>query len=156
VGVRGGTAERQIYLRAQPAQDQLYAAIETGTAFTAVTASDTSTGVAFGDNQWHHIALRRSAGTLSLTVDGTTLGSATVPAGSVTYGDAFAVQGFQLGAKPDGTGPFKGSLDEFRIFRTSLTDAQLAGVRQSNTDLGTVTAIRLPFDVVADQSYARM
>jgi sialidase-1 len=74
----------------------------------------------------------------------------------VTYGDTFAVNGFQLGAKPDGADRFNGSLDEFRIFRKSLTTAELDDIRLNNTDLGTVTSIRLAFDVVTDGNYARM
>jgi sialidase-1 len=108
------------------------------------------------DSQWHHVALRRSGDTLSLIVDGATLAGASAAAGSLTYGDTFAVDGFQLGAKPDGSDPLKGSLDEFRIFRRSLTDAELDDVRLNNTDLGTVTSVRLPFEVVTDTGYARM
>jgi sialidase-1 len=151
-----GTTERQIRLRARPSQNRLYAVFQTETATTTLSASDTSSAVGFGDNQWHHVALRRSAGTLSLIVDGATLGSAAIPAGSLTYGDAFAVDGFLLGAKPDGSDPFKGSLDEFRIFRRSLTDAELDDVRLNNADLGTATSIWLPFEAVSDSGYARM
>jgi sialidase-1 len=151
-----GATERQIWLRAKPSQDQLYLVLETETATTTLTAVDSSPAVAFGDGQWHHIALRRSSNTLSLTVDGAVLDSDTIAAGSVTYGDTFVVNGFQLGAKPDGADRFNGSLDEFRIFRKSLTAAELDDIRLNNTDLGTVTSIRLPFDVVTAGNYARM
>jgi sialidase-1 len=151
-----GASERQIWIRAQPSKDWLYAAFETDVATTTIAAPDSSSAVAFGDNQWHHIALERSGGTLSLIVDGTTVGSSSVPAGSVTSGDAFAVDGFHLGAKPDGSNPLNGSLDEFRIFHKALSADELNSVRLNNTDLGTVTGIRLPFDVVTDSSYARM
>jgi sialidase-1 len=151
-----GASDRQVWIRAQPSKDSLYAAFETDVATTTVTAPDSSSGVAFGDNQWHHIALERSGGTLSLIVDGTTLGSSSVPAGSVSYGDAFAVDGIQLGAKPGGSDPLNGSLDEFRIFHKALSADELDSVRLNNTDLGTVTAVRLPFDVVTGGSYARM
>ncbi|MCX5069031.1 exo-alpha-sialidase [Micromonospora lupini] len=141
-----GASRRQLWLRAQPAQDRLYVLLQTETATTTVSAPDTSSAAAFGDNRWHHVALRRSAGTLSLIIDGVTRGSSVVPVGSPTYGDAFAVDGFQLGGKPGGGEPLSGSLDEFRIFRRSLTDAELEGVRLTNADLGTMTALRLPFD----------
>jgi sialidase-1 len=150
-----GATERHIWLRAQPSQNRLFASLGTETGTTTLAAAGTSSAAAFGDGKWHHVALRRSGKTLSLAVDGATLASATT-AGSLTYGDAFAVDGFQLGAKPDGSGRLKGSLDEFRIFRRSLTDSELADVREKNTDPGTVTAVRLPFDVVTDDSYARM
>jgi sialidase-1 len=151
-----GASERQIWIRAQPSKDWLYAAFETDVATTTIAAPDSSSAVAFGDNQWHHIALERSGGTLSLIVDGATLGSASVPAGSVTYPDAFAVDGFQLGAKPGGSDPLNGSLDEFRIFHKALSADELTSVRLNNTDLGTVTGVRLPFDVATGSSYARM
>jgi sialidase-1 len=149
-----GAAERQIWLRAEPAQDRLFASFETDAATVTVAAPDASPATAFGNGAWHHVALQRSGGYLQLIVDGVTLGSAAAPAGAVTYGDTFAVDGFQLGAKPDGTGRFKGALDEFRIFRKALSAQELADVRISNTDPGTVTAVRLPFDLVTTEGYA--
>ncbi|MFI5896986.1 LamG-like jellyroll fold domain-containing protein [Actinoplanes sp. NPDC051513] len=151
-----GAAQRQIWLRAQPSQDRLYAAFETESAITTLAVVDTSPAFAFGDGQWHHVGLRRSSDALSLIVDGATPAGATVPAGSLTYGDTFAADGFQLGARPDGSDPLKGSLDEFQMFRRSLTDAELDDVRRNNTNLGTVTSVRLPFDMVTDAGYARM
>jgi hypothetical protein len=53
-------------------------------------------------------------------------------AGSLTYGDAFAVEGIRLGVKPDGTNRFKGTLDEFRIHHRALSDSELTG----NVDFG--------------------
>jgi sialidase-1 len=151
-----GASERQIWLRAQPSKDRLLASLETDTSTTQIAGLDGSAVTAFGDGTWHHVVLERSGGRLRLIVDGVSLANAVVPAGAVTYGDAFAVDGFQLGAKLDGTGRFKGSLDEFRIIRKALTEQELDGLRASNTDLGTVTAVRLPFDVVTANSYARM
>ncbi|MEU7804517.1 LamG-like jellyroll fold domain-containing protein [Micromonospora arborensis] len=151
-----GATERQIWLRVQPRQDRLYANMTTDTGTTEVAAVDTSAGVAFGDGAWHHLALERSGGQLRLIVDGVTSGSATAPAGTVTYGDTFTVDGFQLGAKLDGTDRLKGSLDEFRIFRKALDAAELTALRTDNAEFGTVTAVRLPFEVVASSSYARM
>ncbi|GAA4257648.1 sialidase family protein [Dactylosporangium darangshiense] len=143
-----GAANRQLWLRASPSRDGLYAAFETDAATTMLTATDASAAVAFGDNQWHHVALSRAGGTLSLSVDGVALATGTAPPGSATYGDAFAVDGLQLGAKPGGGDQFKGSLDEFRVFRRSLTAAEADDVRVNNADLGTVTSVRLPFEVV--------
>jgi len=151
-----GAVDRQIWLRVQPAQDRLYAAFGTDTAMTMVAGVDASAGVAFGDGAWHHIALQRSGGQLRLIVDGATLGSSSLAAGAVTYGDAFAVDGFQIGAKPDGTGRLKGVIDEFRIFGRALSEQELTEVRTTNDDLGTVTGVRLPFEVVTDTNYALM
>jgi hypothetical protein len=49
-----------------------------------------------------------------------------------------------------------GSWREFRVFRTALSTAELDAVRQSNTDLGSVTALRLPFDTISTTPHARM
>ncbi|MFC5663943.1 LamG-like jellyroll fold domain-containing protein [Kitasatospora misakiensis] len=150
-----GASERQLWLRIQPSQDRLYAAFETDTATTTVTAVDSSAATAFGDGSWHQMALRRSGGTLQLLVDGAVVGSAAVPAGSVTVTDAFAVSGFELGAKPDGTSRFTGSLDEFRIHRRALTGQELVSVHTTNADLGPVTAVRLGFDSVSPTGFAK-
>ncbi|MFE6871370.1 LamG-like jellyroll fold domain-containing protein [Kitasatospora sp. NPDC057692] len=150
-----GAAERQVWLRVQPSQDRLYAAFETDTSTTMVTAADASAATAFGDGTWHQVALRRSGGTLQLLVDGAVVGSSAVPAGSVTVTDAFAVSGFELGAKPDGTNRFTGSLDEFRIHRRALTDQELVSVHTTNADLGTVTAVRLGFDSLSPNGFAK-
>ncbi|MER5355657.1 sialidase family protein [Kitasatospora sp. NPDC002551] len=150
-----GASERQIWLRVQPSQDRLYAAFETDTATTMVTAVDTSATTAFGDGQWHQVALRRSGGTLQLLVDGAVVGSSAVPPGSVTVTDAFAVNGFELGAKPDGTNRFTGAFDEFRIHRRALTDQELVAVHTTNADLGTVTAVRLGFDSLSPTGFAK-
>ncbi|MFE7562782.1 LamG-like jellyroll fold domain-containing protein [Kitasatospora sp. NPDC057500] len=150
-----GSAERQIWLRVQPAQDRLHAAFETDTATTTVTAVDASAATAFGDGLWHQVALRRSGGTLQLLVDGAVVGSAPVPAGSVTVTDAFAVNGFELGAKPDGTNRFTGAFDEFRIHRRALTDQELVSVHSTNADLGPVTAVRLGFDSLSPTGFAK-
>ena len=76
---------------------------------------------------------------MDLLVDGNR--SSSPVAGSLTYGDAFAVDGIRLGVKPDGTNRFKGTLDEFRVHRRALSDAELTG----NVDFGPVTAVHLPF-----------
>ncbi|MFI9387456.1 LamG-like jellyroll fold domain-containing protein [Kutzneria sp. NPDC052558] len=145
-----GATQRGLWLRAQPSQNRFLAYVTTDAGATSVTAP------AAADGAWHHIALRRAGNTLSLIVDGVTGGSASGLTGSLTYGDAFAADGFQLGARPDDTGWLHGALDEFRIFRSALSTAELTSVRQNNTDLGNVTALRLPFDTIAATPHARM
>jgi sialidase-1 len=155
-GYGAGATTRGLWLRAQPSQDRLYADLQTESGNASVAAQDTSSAVGFGDGKWHFVALRRAAGVLSLTVDGGTTTASASAAGSLTYGDAFTVDGFQLGAKPGGSDWLHGSLDEFRVFRTVLSTAELDSVRQNNTDLGTVTALRLPFDTLSATQHARM
>ncbi|MBP2329711.1 sialidase-1 [Kibdelosporangium banguiense] len=134
-----GATERSMWLRAQPGKDRIYGYLQTDTGAYEMAVADLSAAIGFGDNTWHLVTIRRSGNTLELLVDDNR--STGQVAGSLTYGDAFAVDGIRLGVKPDGTNRFKGSLDEFRIHRRALTDAELAG----NVDLGPVTAVHLPF-----------
>ncbi|MFI1397379.1 LamG-like jellyroll fold domain-containing protein [Streptomyces sp. NPDC020681] len=151
-----GAAERQVWLRAQPGQDRLAALVQTDTATTMLYAADGGVSAGFGDGAWHHVVLKRSGGVLSLSVDGQSLDDAPVPAGSVTYGDSFAVSGIRLGTRPDGLEHFKGSMDEFRLVRRALSEAELTSLRSSNADTGTATTVRLPFETVTTGAYARM
>ncbi|WP_034591026.1 LamG-like jellyroll fold domain-containing protein [Hamadaea tsunoensis] len=150
-----GATERQLWLRVQPGSDRLFLVAQTEVAATAVSAVDSSGAVAFGDGAWHHLALVRAAGVLSLSVDGVVLGAAPI-AGSLTYGDAYAVGGWQFGARLDGADRLTGSLDEIRVFDRALTSAELDAVRTQNADLGSVTRLRLPLDVLSTTPYARM
>ncbi|MCP9963217.1 hypothetical protein LUX05_21020 [Streptomyces somaliensis] len=101
---------------------------------------------AFGGGAWHHVVFRRSGGKLSLSVDGGTPGGAPARPGSVTCEDGFAVLVRHLGARPDGIDRLKGSPDAFRLVRRALTAEKPAAPRASNTDTGTATTIRLPFE----------
>lgn len=138
-GYGTGATERSIWLRAQPGQDRFYGYVQTDTGSYEMSVPDPSASAGFGDNAWHLVTVRRSGSTVELLVDGNR--SSGPVAGSLTYGDTFAVDGIRLGAKPDGTNRFRGTLDEFRVHRRALTDAELTG----NADLGPVTAVHLPF-----------
>ncbi|WP_051794445.1 LamG-like jellyroll fold domain-containing protein [Kibdelosporangium aridum] len=114
-----GATERGLWMRGQPGQDRLLAYLQTDTgAFQAATQGS------FNDGNWHFVEVERKAGTLTVSVDGTPSGSTAV-SGSVTYGDTFAVEGFRLGAKPDGTNRLTGTLDEFQISRGAALAAHL-------------------------------
>ncbi|MFD1050525.1 LamG domain-containing protein, partial [Kibdelosporangium lantanae] len=141
-GYGTGATERSVWLRAQPSKDRLYGYVQTDTGAYEFSGVDTSAAVAFGDGAWHHVALRRAGGSLGLFVDGNQVGSGSV-SGSLTYGDTFAVDGFTLGMKPDGTDRFKGAMDLFEIHRRALTDSEL---REVDGDFGSVTAVRLGLD----------
>lgn len=143
-----GATERGMWLRAQPGRDRLHAYLQTDAGIAEVPGPDPSATTAFGDGAWHHVVLRRSGGTVALLVDGTQVGAAPLT-GSLTYGDTFAVDGFQLAAKPDGTNRLKGALDEFTVHRRALSTAELADLRQGGADLGPVTAVRLPLGTAA-------
>lgn len=134
-----GAAERSMWLRAQPGKDRFYGYVQTDTGAYEMAVTDPSAAAGFGDNAWHLVTIRRSGNTLELLVDNNR--SSGPVAGSLTYGDTFAVDGIRLGVKPDGTNRFKGTLDEFRIHRRALSDTELTG----NVDFGPVTAVHLPF-----------
>lgn len=138
-GYGTGATERSLWLRAQPSKDRFYGYLQTDTGSYEFALTDPSADAAFGDNAWHLVTIRRSGNTVDLLVDGAR--SSSPVAGSLTYGDAFALDGIRLGVKPDGTNRFKGTLDEFRIHRRALNDTELTG----NVDFGPVTAVHLPF-----------
>jgi sialidase-1 len=78
---------------------------------------------------WHHVALQRKAGTLSLWVDGAQVAGVAAPTGSVSPGRLFKVY---VGQRLDGLHHFDGSLDEVRIYKRALTAAEISSIRTSN------------------------
>jgi sialidase-1 len=86
---------------------------------------------------------------LRLVVDGTEVGSATAPAGSVTAGKEFGVQGIHVGQRVDGANRFHGALDEVRVYRRALTDEELQQIRNSNKPIANRLGLDLPFDKVS-------
>ncbi|MEU6119327.1 sialidase family protein [Streptomyces sp. NPDC047117] len=143
----GGVGSRapQVALRADPAKDRLTADLTALTgAGPAKSAQVTAAGAA-NDGRWHHLALRRSDGRLTLTVDGTKTASAADVPGSVSRNDTFGVH---LGQKPDARSHFTGALDEVRVYGRALSDGELALVREHNTPAAAPAVLRLPLDRV--------
>ena len=99
--------------------------ITTGGATAAV-----QTTKAYNDNAWHHVALQRKAGTLSIWVDGTQAASVTAPTGSVSPGRPFKMY---VGQRLDGAHHFDGSMDEVRIYKRALTATELNSIRTANS-----------------------
>lgn len=94
--VRGygmGSGVRQFWLRAEPGQGRIRAAIDTGTAYAEVKTTS-----AYNDGQWHHALMKRQSGRLTLSVDGGPEFGAAAPAGSITPPAEFSVH---VGARPD-------------------------------------------------------
>ncbi|TWD74863.1 sialidase-1 [Kribbella amoyensis] len=114
----------QFWLRAEPADARIRGLITTN----GKTASVSSTK-AYNDKAWHHVALQRKAGTLSLWVDGTQVGSSTAPAGSVSPARPFKMY---VGQRLDGAHHFDGSLDEVRLYRRALSQAEITSIRTTN------------------------
>ncbi|MGW8401565.1 LamG-like jellyroll fold domain-containing protein, partial [Streptomyces lydicus] len=103
------------------------------------------TGGAYNDGAWHHLALRRTGGRLELTVDGTGTTVADAP-GSVSRGSVFGVH---LGQRPDSRAQFTGALDDVRVYRRALTDAELSAVRAGDTSVRAPVVLALPLDRVS-------
>ncbi|MFE1171099.1 exo-alpha-sialidase [Streptomyces sp. NPDC058773] len=140
-----GTRSPQISVAGDPAHHRIVARrTAVDGAQPAATAQAVTNG-AYNDGSWHHLALRRSDGRLLLTVDG---GEATVApdvAGSASRGSTFGVH---LGQKPDSRAQFTGALDEVRVYRRALTDAELSRVRTDNAPVNGPLVLRLPLDRV--------
>jgi sialidase-1 len=114
----------QFWLRAEPGDSRIRGLITTGGNTAAV-----ATTKAYNDNAWHHVALQRKAGTLSIWVDGTQAASVAAPAGSVSPGRPFKLY---VGQRLDGAHHFDGSLDEVRIYKRALTAAEINSIRTTN------------------------
>lgn len=115
----------QFWLRAEPADGRIRGLITTGGNTAAV-----QTSIAYNDNAWHHVALQRKAGTLSIWVDGTQAASVAAPTGSVSPGRPFKMY---VGQRLDGAHHFDGSMDEVRLYRRALTATELNSIRTTNS-----------------------
>lgn len=115
----------QFWLRAEPADGRIRGLITTGGNTAAV-----QTTTAYNDNAWHHVALQRKAGTLSIWVDGTQAASVAAPTGSVSPGRPFKMY---VGQRLDGAHHFDGSMDEVRLYKRALTATELNSIRTTNS-----------------------
>ncbi|MFG2530554.1 exo-alpha-sialidase [Streptomyces sp. NPDC048516] len=140
-----GSKSPQVAVEGDPGHDRIIARV---TAVDGPAPAATAQAVTHGgyhDGHWHHLALRRTGGRLLLTVDG---GETTVVPdvpGSVSRGSVFGVH---LGQRPDGRAQFTGALDEVRVYRRALTDAELSGVRRGNAPVGGPLVLGLSLDRV--------
>ncbi|MDX2545286.1 LamG-like jellyroll fold domain-containing protein [Streptomyces sp. WI04-05B] len=152
-----GSAERQVWLRA--GADGISADVETGASGARLLAKDPDPNrVAFWDDNWHHVTLVRSGDSLTLAVDNSvSQATADLGDGALTATDTFAVDGFRLGSKPDGSQPLTGSLDEVRIYRQALSATDLGILQDSPAGPPAPTPVLwLPFDTITARSYSRM
>ena len=126
----------QFWLRAEPGDSRIRGLITTG----GNTAS-VQTTKAYNDNAWHHVALQRKAGTLSIWVDGTEAASVTAPSGSVSPGRPFKMY---VGQRLDGAHHFDGSMDEVRIYKRAVTSTELNSIRTTNSTTVPNVVLDLP------------
>ncbi|NEA02131.1 LamG domain-containing protein, partial [Streptomyces sp. SID10116] len=107
------------------------------------SASVRTTG-AYNDGAWHHLALRRGDGRLTLFVDGTQVSAADVP-GTVSRNSPFGVH---VGQRLDSRAHFTGAIDEVSVYERALSDAEVGGLRTGDVPVTRDTVVRLPMDRV--------
>ncbi|MFD5293882.1 exo-alpha-sialidase [Streptomyces mutabilis] len=138
-----GTRQPQVWLRAEPGNGRVQGLITTREGGAAPRSAWVRTDGAYNDGRWHHLALRRGGGRLTLSLDGTTVGAADVP-GSVSRNSPFGVH---IGERVDGRARFTGAIDEVHVWNRALTDAEIAAGNPPSADGDTV--LHLPLDGVA-------
>ncbi|GAA2316346.1 exo-alpha-sialidase [Streptomyces hawaiiensis] len=138
-----GSTQPQIWLRGEPASNRVRGLITTRSGATTVRSASVSTDGAHNDGRWHHLALRRGGGQLTLFLDGTPLGTADVP-GSVSRNSPFGVH---IGQRMDSRAFLTGAIDDVRVWNRALSDEELASGASGAASRGTV--LWLPMDRVS-------
>ncbi|MET9759214.1 sialidase family protein [Streptomyces sp. NPDC006372] len=138
-----GTTQPQIWLRGEPASDRVRALITTRSGATTVRTASVSTAGAHNDGRWHHLALRRGGGNLTLFLDGSPLSTPDVP-GSVSRNSPFGVH---IGQRMDSRAFLTGAVDDVRVWDRALSDEELASGATGAAARGTV--LWLPMDQVS-------
>ncbi|MEW2167388.1 sialidase family protein [Streptomyces sp. NPDC007084] len=138
-----GTAQPQVWVRGEPASGRITGLITTRDGAAPPATASVRTDGAHNDGRWHHLALRRGGGRLTLSVDGTTAGTADVP-GSVSRNSPFGVH---IGQRVDGRAYFTGAIDDVRVYDRALSDAELAAPPPAHLTRDTV--LWLPMDRVS-------
>jgi sialidase-1 len=146
----GGVGNRapQVWVRAEPASGHVRALITAVDGTAAPASAYVDTAQPYNDGQWHHLALVRDAGRLSLSVDGGTPVTAPDVPGSVSRTSTFGVH---AGQRPDITQRMTGALDEVRVYDRALTALELRVIRETNAvsaSPGRAPVARLPLDTV--------
>lgn len=142
-----GSTQPQIWLRGEPDNDRVRALITTREGFGTVHTSSVWAAEAHNDGEWHHLALRRGGGKLTLFVDGRAISGTDVP-GSVSRNSPFGVH---VGQRMDSRAFLTGAIDDVHVWNRALGDAELgaaaqAGARKSSATSDTV--LWLPMDRV--------
>ncbi|AVH55440.1 MULTISPECIES: sialidase family protein [Streptomyces] len=138
-----GTSQPQVWLRGEPASNRITGLITTRNGASPPASAFVRTTGAYNDGQWHHLALRRGGGQLTLFIDGTAISTADVP-GSVSRNSPFGVH---VGQRMDGRAYFTGAIDDVRVYDRALSDAELSSGPSPNVTRDTV--VWLPMDHVS-------
>ena len=102
-----------------------------------VSVSSTNT---INDDKWHHVAVSRNSGMLSIYIDGTLDSSIADTITGVTENTSPIF----LGRRGTGENPVTGSLDEFVVFGQGLSDAQVNELYQLGLGNGVVDDCEVP------------
>ncbi|MET7695052.1 sialidase family protein [Streptomyces sp. NPDC005483] len=137
-----GTTQPQVWLRGEPASGRVRGLITVREGATSVRTATVGSNGAYNDGRWHHLALRRGGGRITLFVDGTATGAPDVP-GSVSRNSPFGVH---IGQRMDGRAFFTGAIDEVRVWNRALADAEITGADAAPGG----TVLWLPMDRVSD------
>ncbi|MFE9763886.1 exo-alpha-sialidase [Streptomyces sp. NPDC005808] len=142
-----GNSQPQVWLRGEPASGRITGLITTRDGAAPPTTTSVRTMGAYNDGQWHHLALRRGEGHLTLFIDGKALSAADLP-GSVSRNSPFGVH---VGQRMDGRAHFAGAIDDVRVDARALTDDELTDLRTDNfLPVTQDTVLWLPMDHVSD------
>jgi sialidase-1 len=108
----------QIWFRTEPGSNRIRGLMvdSVGPSVIVVTTDP------YNDGTWHHFAAVRQGDSLSLYIDGDMRDSQKGNSGSVTETQTF---GIQIGRKMGDRDMYKGSLDEFRLWKRSLSEDEL-------------------------------
>ncbi|MFE6397767.1 exo-alpha-sialidase [Streptomyces alboflavus] len=142
-----GTGQPQVWLRGEPANNRVTGLITTRDGGSPPRSVSLSTEGAYNDGRWHHIALRRGGGELSLFLDGNRLSRPDVP-GSVSRNSPFGVH---IGQRMDSRAHFTGAIDQVGVFERALSDEEVTRLGSDRAPSSTVkwnTVTWLPMDRV--------
>ncbi|QOV34314.1 exo-alpha-sialidase [Streptomyces ferrugineus] len=143
-----GASQPQVWLRGEPGNDRVRALITTREGFGTVRTSSVWAGGAANDGQWHHLALRRGGGRLTLFLDGRAISTTDVP-GSVSRNSPFGVH---IGQRMDSRAFLTGAIDDVRVWNRALGDEELSAAALRATPREKVntrdTVLWLPMDQV--------
>ncbi|MFK4546625.1 sialidase-1 [Streptomyces tendae] len=140
-----GTSQPQVWLRAEPGAGRVQGLITARDGAAAARSAWVRTDGAHNDGRWHHLALRRGGGRLTLFLDGSAAEEAADVPGSVSRNSPFGVH---VGERMDGRARFTGAVDEVRVWNRALTDAEIAA--GAPPAALTSTVLHLPLDRVDD------
>ncbi|WP_225835600.1 sialidase family protein [Streptomyces sp. NK08204] len=138
-----GTGQPQVWVRGEPANNRIQGLITVRSGATPARSVSVRSDTAYNDGRWHHLALRRGGGRLSLSVDGTQWSVAGVP-GSVSRNSPFGVH---VGQRMDSRAYFTGAIDEVHVWDRALTDEELSDPKALRSPQDTV--LWLPLDEVS-------